>query len=67
MTVKRSIVFSLVPVVLFISVKGVDLLHFRISQLEIVQFGILSNMLRVAGAGNDHHALLQIPMEDHLG
>ena len=43
--------FCLVPIVLFVPVKGVDLRHFRIGQLEAVQFGVLLDMVGIAGAG----------------
>ena len=54
----------LIPIVLFVPVKGVELCHFRIGQLEAVQFGVLLDMVGIAGAGNDHHALLEIPAQD---
>ena len=59
--------FCLVPIVLFVPVKGVDLRHFRIGQLEAVQFGVLLDMVGIAGAGDDYHTLLQIPPQDNLG
>ena len=59
--------FCLVPIVLFVPVKGVDLRHFRIGQLEAVQFGVLLDMIGIAGTGDDHHALLEIPAKNYLG
>ena len=52
---------------LFIPVQGVDLSHFLIGQREAVKLCIFLDMLRIAGTGDDHHAFLQIPAEDHLG
>lgn len=56
-----------VPAVFFIPAQGVDLLHFSLGQLEVVEFSILLDMVGIAGAGDDHHALLRVPAEDDLG
>ena len=59
--------FVLIPIVLFVPVKGVDLRHFRIGQLEAIQFSVFLDMVGIAGAGDDHYALLQIPAKNYLG
>lgn len=51
----------LVPIVLFASVKGVDPIHFRVGQCEVVNLCIFFDVVGIAGAWDDYHALLQIP------
>ena len=46
---------------LFITVQGIDLCHFFLCQLKIIQFCVFPNMLRVAGAWYDNNTFLQIP------
>lgn len=50
----------------FAPIQGVDLRHLFLCQKEVEQFGIFLNVGRIAGAGNDHYALLQVPAEDYL-
>ena len=50
----------------FSPIQRIDLCHFRVGQREIIEFSILPDVIRVAGAGNDYHALLKIPAEDYL-
>ena len=57
---------SLIPVALFVAVKGIDLRHFPIHQGKVKQLGVLPYMIRIAGTGNDNHTPLQIPAENDL-
>ena len=56
----------LVPIVFLTPIQSVDLRHFLISQRKVIQLGILPDKICNAGAGDDHHALLEIPPKDHL-
>lgn len=57
----------LVPIVLFVPVKGIDLRHFCIGQRKVIQLCIFLDMVWVARTGNNHHTLLQVPAENYLG
>ena len=57
----------LIPVVFFVPVQGVDLVHFLLRQLKMIELRVFSDVLRVAGAGDDHYALLQIHPQYDLG
>ena len=57
---------NLVPIVFFIPVKGVDLRHLLVGQYKVIQLSVFLDVIRIAGAGDDRHTLLQIPPEDHL-
>lgn len=50
---------SLIPVMFFAPVKSVNPFHFIFSQAEMVQLGIFFDMIGVAGAGDNDHALMQ--------
>ena len=39
----------------------------QLLEFKIIQFRILLDVVGIAGAGNNHHALLEIPPENHLG
>ena len=56
-----------VPVMLLIPIQGRDPRHLRVSQFKAEQVQVLPDMVRVAGAGDDHYAPLEIPPQDHLG
>ena len=50
-----------IPIVLFVPVEGLDLRHLLIAQRKMIQLRIFLDVVRIAGTGNDHHALLQVP------
>ena len=60
-SVLPPIEMPLVPIVLFASVKGIDPIHFRTGQCEVVNLRIFFDVVGIAGAWDDYHALLQIP------
>ena len=57
---------ALVPIVLFISVKSIDPVHFILGQGKMIKLRIFFNVVWIAGAWNHHHTLLQIPAQNHL-
>ena len=52
------IVVTLIPIVLFTPVQCIDPGHLFIGESEVVQLRVFPDVVRVTGAGDDHHALL---------
>ena len=51
----------------FVAIQGSDLVHFVVCKGEAEEVEIFTNMVWVAGAGDDDDDALQIPAQDDLG
>ena len=51
----------------FVAIQGSDLVHFVVCEGEAEEVEIFTNMVWIAGAGDDDDAALQIPAQDDLG
>ena len=62
----RAYFNSSIPIVLFAPIQGIDTVHFSLRQFKAESVQIFTDVIGIAGTGDDHHALLQIPTQDHL-